>query len=149
MQLQVLAEVPAVLTAIRDFHRLKTRRERSEPLSPRDARLLVAVLDLLEPRCPSGEGRDRLMVASRRPVAVRTAHGSARGALVGLALRVVHVRVDAGLAPGQWVRIGIPRAPDGRWHRFRGRVLRVDGTSLASIALLAPAGVCPAGVDGA
>jgi hypothetical protein len=146
MDLHTLAGMPAALTAIREFHRLKARRERSEPLTLREARLLAVVRDLLEPRVGPEGDRERLMIVSRRPVALRVHGAAVQGKLVGLALRAVHVEVHAELDPGAWVRIAIPRTSDGRWHRFHGRVVRVDrAAKLASIAVAAPAGVRPRG----
>jgi hypothetical protein len=133
------------LTAIREFHRLKTRSERSEPLTIRDVQRLAAVRKLFEPRPTFVPGeRERLMIAARRPAVIR-ARGESRSAVViGLTLRVVHVETTAELAQGDWLRIAIPRTPDGRWHRFHGRVLRVDpAATRASIALIAPAGLRP------
>jgi hypothetical protein len=145
---QMLAGIPAALTAIREFHRLKARREHSETLTLREARLLAVVRDLLEPRVGPDGDRERLMIASRRPVALRVHGAMLHGELVGLALRAVHVEVHAELAPGEWVRVAIPRSSDGRWHRFHGRVIRVDrAAKLASIAVVAPAGVRPARPD--
>lgn len=150
MDSHMFAEIPAALTAIREFHRLKARRDRSRPLLLHEARLLAAVRDLLEPVTGPEGDREPLMISGRRPVSLRGAGGAWRGELVGLALRMIHVRVHARLAPGDWVRFAVPRASDGRWHRFHGRVARLDPAArLASIAVVAPAGERPATADAA
>jgi hypothetical protein len=145
VNLDVVQGIPSALTAIREFHRLKLRRERSEALTLREARLLVTMRNLFEPRVERDVAdRERLMIAARRRAVLRARGSSFPAVVVGLGLRVVHVHVECALEPGEWVRIGIPRRPDRRWHRFHGRVLRVDrGAKRASIALVAPAGVSP------
>lgn len=133
----------SALTAIREFHRLKVRSDLAEPLTLRDARRLAAVRSLFEPRADTAPAdRHPLMIEARRTAAIRVRGRHHTGVVVGLTLRVVHVELAALLVPGEWMRIAIPRAPDGRWHRFHGRVLKVDELAgRASIALLAPAGM--------
>jgi hypothetical protein len=65
----------------------------------------------------------------------------ARGELVAFALRTALIRVAVSAGPGEDVRVAIPRRPDGRWHRFLARVIRVDRRRRrVTVGFLRPAG---------
>ncbi len=126
-------DVPGLLLAIRDFHRLRSRRDCGEQTTQDEANRLRELRDLLEPRRSSSGSRTRYEVAVNEP-AVVTAGGRTHPArLRVLGLRRFQLKTDSAFTPGERVVFSIPRSQVS--FHFHARILRSrrDGSVTAEI----------------
>lgn len=127
-------DVLGLLVAIRDFHRLRCRRERGEQTTQEEADRLRELRDLLEPRRPGCGARTRFEVVVNER-AIVTAGGYTRPArLKMLGLRRIELKTDDSvLTPGERVVLSVPRSQES--FHFHVRVVRSrrDGSVTAEI----------------
>lgn len=126
-------DVAGLLLAIRDFHRLRSKRDRGEQTTQEEANRLRELRDLLEPRRSNSGARTRFEVEVNEP-AIITAGGRTHPVrLKVLGLRRFRLKTDSVLAPGERVVFSISRSQVS--FHFHARIVcsRRDGSVTAEI----------------
>lgn len=126
-------DVPGLLAAIREFHRLRSRAEHGEQTTQAEAGRLRELRDLLEPRRSGTAARSRVEVSVDERAVVMADGRSRPARLKLLALRRVELDLDSPLTPGERVVLSIVK-PQVSFH-FHARVVRSrrDGFAVAEI----------------